>query len=281
MRQAGDQVRITAQLIDTESGFHLWSETYDRKLDDIFAVQDEIAKAIVDQPADRTRASRPAGCAQRQQAPTQNVEAYELYLQGRAIWKRRGEDNLKHAIEFYQQAARHATRGSRAPTRRWRRPTSSCPATPRTRTTRRNSSSWRRPRRGRRWRSIRTSARRTPCSRRSTPTVATCSTPSRDSSSRSRWNRTSRRRTSGTRSCCRRSGDSTRRSRRRRSAQELDPTSPILAENLANAYLAKGDDDQALRYAKLAAELGLGGGSKQRRGCRWPSIAPSGTRRSG
>ena len=45
---AGDQVRITAQLIEAEGGFHLWSESYDRKLDNIFAVQDEIANAIVD-----------------------------------------------------------------------------------------------------------------------------------------------------------------------------------------------------------------------------------------
>ena len=48
VRQAGDQVRITAQLIDTETGFHLWSETYDRQLADIFQVQDEIAGAIVE-----------------------------------------------------------------------------------------------------------------------------------------------------------------------------------------------------------------------------------------
>ena len=48
VRQAGDQVRITAQLIDAETGFHLWSETYDRRLEDIFQVQDEIAAAIVD-----------------------------------------------------------------------------------------------------------------------------------------------------------------------------------------------------------------------------------------
>ena len=61
VRQAGDQVRITAQLIDTETGFHLWSETYDRKLADIFQVQDEIAKSIVDKPADRARARGTAG----------------------------------------------------------------------------------------------------------------------------------------------------------------------------------------------------------------------------
>jgi TolB-like protein len=103
VRQASDRVRITAQLIDAQSGFHLWSETYDRKLEDVFQVQDEIAKAIVDKlrielaPADQQ-------LAQRQKAPTQNVEAYELYLQGRAIWKRRGAENLKRAIELYQAA---------------------------------------------------------------------------------------------------------------------------------------------------------------------------------
>ena len=103
VRQAGEQVRITAQLIDTETGFHLWSETYERQLADIFKVQDEIAGAIVD----RLRielAPEEQQLAQRTRAPTQNVEAYELYLQGRAVWKKRGEANLKRAIELYQSA---------------------------------------------------------------------------------------------------------------------------------------------------------------------------------
>jgi TolB-like protein/Flp pilus assembly protein TadD len=103
VRQSGDQVRITAQLIDTETGFHLWSETYDRKLQDIFAVQDEIAQAIVDKLKIQL-APKEQELAQRDKAPTQNVEAYELYLQGRSIWKRRGEDNLKRAIDMYQAA---------------------------------------------------------------------------------------------------------------------------------------------------------------------------------
>ena len=103
VRQSGDQVRITAQLIDTETGFHLWSETYDRKLQDIFAVQDEIAQAIVEELKIEL-APKEQQLAQRDQAPTQNVAAYELYLQGRAIWKRRGEDNLKRAVELYQSA---------------------------------------------------------------------------------------------------------------------------------------------------------------------------------
>lgn len=103
VRQAGDKVRITAQLIDTETGFHLWSETYDRELKDIFVVQDEIAQAIVEKLRIQL-APDEQKFAQREKAPTQDVEAYQLYLQGQAIWKRRGEDNLRRAVELYQQA---------------------------------------------------------------------------------------------------------------------------------------------------------------------------------
>jgi TolB-like protein/Flp pilus assembly protein TadD len=103
VRQSNGEVRITAQLIDAESGFHLWSETYDRKLEDIFAVQDEIAQAIVARLRIQL-APKEQQLAQREQPPTRDVEAYELYLQGQAIWKRRGEDNLRRAIELYQQA---------------------------------------------------------------------------------------------------------------------------------------------------------------------------------
>ena len=103
VRQAGDMVRITAQLIDTETGFHLWSETYDRQLKDIFVVQDEIAQAIVEKLKIQL-APEEQSLAQRDKAPTQDVEAYQLYLQGQAIWKRRGEENLRRAVELYQQA---------------------------------------------------------------------------------------------------------------------------------------------------------------------------------
>jgi len=103
VRQAGERVRITAQLIDAETGFHLWSETYDRKLEDIFQVQDEIAAAIVDKLRIEL-APQEQALAMRDKAPTQNVEAYELYLQGRAVWKRRGEDNLRQAIGLFQRA---------------------------------------------------------------------------------------------------------------------------------------------------------------------------------
>ena len=262
VRQASDQVRITAQLIDAESGFHLWSETYDRKLADVFQVQDEIAKAIVDKlrielaPADQQ-------LAQRQKAPTQNVEAYELYLQGRAIWKRRGAENLKRAIELYQAAigkdpafARaHAALASayvvlpgytkeKDDEEKFFQLAEDC-GTP-------GAGDRSEHRRG---------ARGAGADQRRI--VATCWTPSPDSSSRSRSSRTSRRRTSGIRYCWGKSAGSTPRWRRRRKAQELDPTSPILAANLANAYLQKGDDDAALRYAKLASELGLVGGTSR------------------
>jgi len=103
VRQAGDQVRITAQLIDAQSGFHLWSETYERQLEDIFTVQDEIAAAIVDKLRIEL-APQEQQLAMRDKAPTQNVEAYELYLQGRAVWKKRGEENLHKAIDLYQRA---------------------------------------------------------------------------------------------------------------------------------------------------------------------------------
>jgi len=103
VRQSGDQVRITAQLIDAETGFHLWSETYDRRLADIFQVQDEIAAAIVNKLRIEL-APQEQQMAVRDKPPTQNLEAYELYLQGRAVWKRRGEENLNRAIDLYQRA---------------------------------------------------------------------------------------------------------------------------------------------------------------------------------
>ena len=82
VRRAGDRVRITVQLSDVANGFQLWSERYDRELKDIFDVQDEIAKAI----AERLRVTLAGGKDDRlvEQATT-NIEAYQLYLKGRAL----------------------------------------------------------------------------------------------------------------------------------------------------------------------------------------------------
>jgi len=102
VRKSGNQVRITAQLIKVDDGFHMWSETYDRDLDNIFVVQDEIAKAIVDalklpllghdaQPLTSTTS-------------TENFAAYDLYLLGRHHTREYSEEGFKRAIEYYLRA---------------------------------------------------------------------------------------------------------------------------------------------------------------------------------
>ena len=97
VRKSGDQLRITTQLIDTEDGSHLWSEQYDREMNDIFAVQTEIAKAI----AEELRV--PLGLDEQGQlvTPTEDFEAYDLYLTGRARMKERGE-SLAEAIRLFE-----------------------------------------------------------------------------------------------------------------------------------------------------------------------------------
>jgi TolB-like protein len=103
VRKAGNRVRITAQLIDGQSDKHLWSETYERELDDIFQIQEEISNAIVD-------ALKIVMDVEDQQAislaqhPTKNTEAYELYLQGRYLWRKRQEENIRTAIDLFEQA---------------------------------------------------------------------------------------------------------------------------------------------------------------------------------
>jgi adenylate cyclase len=101
VRRAGDRVRITVQLSDVADGFHMWSERYDRELKDIFDVQDEIAKAI----AERLRVTLAGGNDVRlvEQATT-SVEAYQLYLKGRALVDRRGA-SVPAGLDLLRQAA--------------------------------------------------------------------------------------------------------------------------------------------------------------------------------
>ena len=99
VRKEGRRVRITAQLIKTSDGFHLWSETYDRKLDDIFAVQEEIARSV----AGSLRVKL-LGPTQTRSKPSKNVEAYSAYLQGRYFLERRTKENMDRAVFYYQQA---------------------------------------------------------------------------------------------------------------------------------------------------------------------------------
>ncbi|MFB3077632.1 MAG: hypothetical protein ACE1Y4_06455, partial [Lysobacterales bacterium] len=105
VRKAGNTIRITAQLIDVRTDSHLWSETYDRELADIFAIQDEISGQIVQALKVALGAGEQEAMAHAQK-PTENLEAYELYLRGRYFWQRRGEDNIRHAIDLFEQATK-------------------------------------------------------------------------------------------------------------------------------------------------------------------------------
>jgi adenylate cyclase len=107
VRKAGKTIRITAQLIDAESDRHLWSATYDRPLttDNVFAVQDEIATAIVRALAAKIGAGANAGDEVEVEADTENVDAYELYLKGRALFAARGTTNLQIAARSLEQAS--------------------------------------------------------------------------------------------------------------------------------------------------------------------------------
>src|SRR4030095_9324036 len=86
IRKSGDTIRITAQLIEVKNGTHLWSETYDRKLKDVFAMQDEISKMIVDILKIELTGNQVAQVAR---GFTKNTEAYEDYLKGRYHWNMR------------------------------------------------------------------------------------------------------------------------------------------------------------------------------------------------
>ncbi len=101
VQKAGDQVRVNVQLINALSDTHLWAETYDRKLTDIFTVESDIAKTIADTLQAKLTGSEKAMMAAQ---PTSDTTAYELYHKGRSLWEKRSGDNLPKAIAFYEQA---------------------------------------------------------------------------------------------------------------------------------------------------------------------------------
>ena len=100
VRKQGTRLRITAQLIDSTSGFHLWSETYERDASDVFKVQDEIATAI----ATALEAKLSGRAVSATAAKVADPAAYDDYLQGRAYFARRTGDNLQHAVEAFDRA---------------------------------------------------------------------------------------------------------------------------------------------------------------------------------
>jgi TolB-like protein len=99
VRKAGQRLRITAQLIKCSDGFHLWSERFDRNLDDVFAIQDEIAQAV----ADKLRVTLGVGRT-RSPGGTDNAEAYDLMLRARSLVRRRQAGDPERAIELLRRA---------------------------------------------------------------------------------------------------------------------------------------------------------------------------------
>ena len=105
VRKAGNRVRITAQLIEARSDSHLWSESYDRELDDIFVVQDEIAAAISE--ALKMKLALAAGEVVKPTAiKAVNTDAYDAYLQGRELIHRRGQENMEGAVRHLERSLR-------------------------------------------------------------------------------------------------------------------------------------------------------------------------------
>ncbi|MDQ6873102.1 MAG: protein kinase [Gemmatimonadota bacterium] len=102
VRRMGQRVRISAQLINARDGYHIWSERYDREIQDVFEIQDEIARTIVDRLKVKLTVAQDQALGTRH---TENVEAYELYLRGRHCWYRWNmKGMLEKAIRHYQHA---------------------------------------------------------------------------------------------------------------------------------------------------------------------------------
>jgi TolB-like protein/Tfp pilus assembly protein PilF len=101
VQKAGDEVRITVQLINALSDSHLWAETYDRKLIDTFGIESDVAQKIASSLEAKLTGSEKRAIAAR---PTDNKEAYQLYLKGRFFWNKRTGDDLKTALDYFNQA---------------------------------------------------------------------------------------------------------------------------------------------------------------------------------
>src|SRR6184192_2917470 len=101
VQKANDQVRVNVQLINALTDAHLWADTYDRKLTDIFAVETEIAKTVAEVLQAKLTGSEQHVIAAR---PTANAEAHQLYLKGRFFWNKRTGSDLKKSIDYFEQA---------------------------------------------------------------------------------------------------------------------------------------------------------------------------------
>jgi len=102
VRREGNRLRLTARLIDVSDGLTLWSESYERELSDVFAVQDSLAQAIVGALRGRFGGVMTADAVP--ERGTDDLEAYDLYLRGRYFFQQRGTDQLRRALEYFEQA---------------------------------------------------------------------------------------------------------------------------------------------------------------------------------
>ena len=102
VRRSGKKLRVTAQLIDVQTDEHIWAKNYDRTLEDVFAIQSDIAQNIASALEVTLVKSEKESLSNR--APTQNTEAYNLYLKGRYFWNNRTKENLYKAIECFKRA---------------------------------------------------------------------------------------------------------------------------------------------------------------------------------
>jgi len=101
LRKAGNRIRVSTQLVEVARDKHLWAQNYDRNLDDVFEVQSDIAKQV----ADALRVKILSEELERiDRKPTENIDAYTLYLKGRQIWNRRGMDDMKKAAACFEQS---------------------------------------------------------------------------------------------------------------------------------------------------------------------------------
>ncbi|HEY7635619.1 MAG TPA: tetratricopeptide repeat protein, partial [Gemmatimonadales bacterium] len=111
VRRSGDRLRVSAQLISVKDGYQLWSESYDRKLADVFAVQEDVARSIVAALRVRLAPARDSALAVR---PTRDLEAYDLYLKGRFAWNQRTGSSLQDAVRYLEQAVARDSSFARA-----------------------------------------------------------------------------------------------------------------------------------------------------------------------
>jgi TolB-like protein/Tfp pilus assembly protein PilF len=103
VQKSADQVRVNVQLINALSDSHLWAETYDRQLTDIFGVESEVAEKIADSLRATLTGSEQHAITAR---PTENAEAHDFYLRGRFFWNKRSVDGFKAALDYFEQAVR-------------------------------------------------------------------------------------------------------------------------------------------------------------------------------